>query len=286
MHLLVQDVDRARGDHDRQHEAHGGLHQHQHLRPAAERHRVRRAERRRVRERDVEVVEEDRPPAGAAPSSAVCCGKRKSRSEPSDVRRAAGPPSSSSQNQSAKSRTFVHHMCTAARSSSLAYACSPTTSRWTSRMIEAPFAALTSAVTVSTARRRPSRTCLGWRPSAVTIRPRGTLAAAPRTGPARARERSSAPPGRAGRRAGDEPRRQRRVERRGAEDRQRRQQRRLAELVGRAPEDPRRGFDGSHSGAYRHAKRPLPREPLSHFPTPDRAAGRSQMIGVPRPPRP
>jgi hypothetical protein len=52
-----ENVHGARRDHQRQEEARRRLEEHEHLRPATQGHRIRRTERRRVRERDVEVVD-------------------------------------------------------------------------------------------------------------------------------------------------------------------------------------------------------------------------------------
>ena len=119
---LLQDVHGAGHDHHGQRQADRRLHEHQHLRPAAERHRVGRAERRRVRERHVQIVEEHRCQPESSSSGSVCCGNRKSRAGSAQVRRSIGPPPSSCQNQSANSSTFTTHMCTAARSKVAAFA--------------------------------------------------------------------------------------------------------------------------------------------------------------------
>ncbi len=66
-------------------------------------------------------------------------------------------------------------MCTAARSSVEAFACAPFTSRWTSRTIEAVFAALTIAVVVSDSHRRVTWSRSPAQPSVIIRRLPGRL---------------------------------------------------------------------------------------------------------------
>ena len=101
----------------------------QDLGAVGQRHRVRRAERHRVRQREVQVVDEVRGPArrdrrvdgdlGDA-SASSSCGKRKSASGSPARRlvRFTGPPRSSSQKMSANAMTLTTQTCMAAAAGS------------------------------------------------------------------------------------------------------------------------------------------------------------------------